>query len=223
MLGLETWEEIRARHKREKMQLVASLRDYKISDAASILQMREDTLRSFANYYGLSFVRKNARKNAAKTSRSANAKIPPPAGGQVRGRNIQDRPQPKRTQQPSTGAGGTAEIRGEFEEGRLHNMNIDKYQDLYRQAWIAQNKIDVKKNPLMEPKTTYSLEKAKNQGKLGGRPAGIALKTPKEQAEIRDLVVRGMKIGLTIKQTCELAQCSERMVRHIRAEMRNGS
>lgn len=102
-------------------------------------------------------------------------------------------------------------------------MNIDKYQDLYRQAWIAQNKIDVKKNPLMEPKTTYSLEKAKNQGKLGGRPAGIALKTPDEQAQIRDLVVRGMKIGLTIKQTCELAQCSERMVRHIRAEMRNGS
>jgi len=219
MWELETWEEIRARHTREKIQLVASLRDYKISDAASILQMREDTLRSFANYYGLSFVRKNARKNEAKTSRRASTKVSAPTGGQARSGDIQDRPQPKRTQQPSTSARGTASVRGKTKEGRLHNMTTEQYQDLYRKAWIAQNKIDVKKNPLMEPKTSYSLEKAKNQGKLGGRPAGIALKTPDEQAQIRDLVKRGIKIGLTIKQTCDLAQCSERMVRRIRAEL----
>ena len=53
---LETWQEIKARHVREKVELVSSLAtDYTITQAANILQMDYKTLVRFCDFYGITF------------------------------------------------------------------------------------------------------------------------------------------------------------------------
>jgi len=56
---LETWPEIKARHKREKIELLQSLcNEYTVSTAASILGSKEETIRSYAQNNGINFIRK---------------------------------------------------------------------------------------------------------------------------------------------------------------------
>jgi len=56
---LEFWAEIKARHKREKIQLLQSLcNEYTVSAAASILGSKEETIRSYAQNNGINFIRK---------------------------------------------------------------------------------------------------------------------------------------------------------------------
>lgn len=167
--------------------------------------MREDTLRSFAKYYGLSFVRKNGRANATKAKRPTLAKISAPTGGSTGSGNIQNRPQPERTQQPSTSEGGIAAIRKKIKEGRPQHMNAIQYQDLYRQAWEAQNKVDMKKNPMMEPKRTYDTKKSAALGASGGRPR------EGDSAE-QTMIRRAVRMGMSQKQIGELLGVSERTV-----------
>lgn len=63
---LETWPEIKARHKREKIELLQSLcNNYTVSVAACILNTKEQTLRSYACNNSINFMRKvyNDRTN----------------------------------------------------------------------------------------------------------------------------------------------------------------
>jgi len=56
---LETWPEIKARHKREKIELLQSLcNEYTVSTAASILGSKEETIRSYAQNNSINFIRK---------------------------------------------------------------------------------------------------------------------------------------------------------------------
>jgi len=69
---LETWQEIKARHVREKVELVSSLAtDYTITQASSILQMDYKTLVRFCDFYGIIFKqsqKQNNRVGCAKVS-----------------------------------------------------------------------------------------------------------------------------------------------------------
>lgn len=84
-------------------------------------------------------------------------------------------------------------------------MNAIQYQDLYRQAWEAQNKVDVKKNPLMEPKRTYDTKKSAVIGASGGRPR------EGDSAE-QTMIRRAVRMGMSQKQIGELLNVSERTV-----------
>lgn len=66
---LETWQEIKARHVREKVELVSSLAtDYTITQAANILQMDYKTLVRFCDFYGIIF--KHSQKQNNRVDRS---------------------------------------------------------------------------------------------------------------------------------------------------------
>ena len=53
---LETWPEIKARHKREKIQLVQSLsKNYTYSQAAKILDWEAKALVRFCHEHGINF------------------------------------------------------------------------------------------------------------------------------------------------------------------------
>lgn len=55
---METWREIKARHQREKIELVQSFAaNYTMKDAAKILRCDEAVLRRFAHYYDIKFLR----------------------------------------------------------------------------------------------------------------------------------------------------------------------
>jgi len=63
---LETWPEIKARHKREKIELLQSLcNHYTVDVAARILDTKQATLRTYAIDNGVKFIRKirNGRYN----------------------------------------------------------------------------------------------------------------------------------------------------------------
>jgi len=61
---LETWQEIKARHVREKVELVSSLAtDYTITQAANILQMDYKTLVRFCDFYGINFKKSQKQNN----------------------------------------------------------------------------------------------------------------------------------------------------------------
>ena len=56
---LETWPEIKARHKREKIELLQSLcNHYTVDVAARILDTKQATLRTYAIDNGVKFIRK---------------------------------------------------------------------------------------------------------------------------------------------------------------------
>ncbi len=55
---METWQEIKARHKREKIELVQSFAShYTIKDAAKILRCDERVLRRFAHHSNITFLK----------------------------------------------------------------------------------------------------------------------------------------------------------------------
>ena len=63
---LETWPEIKARHKREKIELLQSLcNHYTVDVAARILDTKQATIRTYAIDNGVKFIRKirNGRYN----------------------------------------------------------------------------------------------------------------------------------------------------------------
>ena len=56
---LETWPEIKARHKREKIELLQSLcNNYTVDVAARILNTKQATLRRYAIDHSVKFLRK---------------------------------------------------------------------------------------------------------------------------------------------------------------------
>jgi len=71
--GLETWPEIKARHKREKIQLVQCLsQDYTYAQASRILDWDTSSLVRFCYEYGIKFERSKKKGNneGSYTSRS---------------------------------------------------------------------------------------------------------------------------------------------------------
>ena len=52
---METWPEIQARHRREKLELISSLVDMDIKAAAKALSMNENQLRTYAWHNDISF------------------------------------------------------------------------------------------------------------------------------------------------------------------------
>ena len=55
---METWQEIKARHQREKIELVQTFAlHYTLKDTAKILRCNEPTLRRFAHHYDIKFLR----------------------------------------------------------------------------------------------------------------------------------------------------------------------
>ena len=55
---METWREIKARHQREKIELVQSFAShYTIKDPAKILKCNEPALRRFAHHYEIEFLK----------------------------------------------------------------------------------------------------------------------------------------------------------------------
>ena len=79
----------------------------------------------------------------------------------------------------------------------------ETYEDLYRKAWIKQNKIDCKRNPLVlnEDRRQKPLQEthelAKQNGMLGGRPKGVRTSKLTEPAKV---VNRLIKRGLTMRE-----------------------
>ena len=71
---LETWAEIKARHKREKIELLQSLcNSYTLDVAACILDTKQATLRRYAIDHGVKFIRKV--RNASGTYKAPNQDI----------------------------------------------------------------------------------------------------------------------------------------------------
>jgi hypothetical protein len=61
---METWPEIRDRHRREKFELISSLVDMDIKTAARVLGMNEDQLRTYAWHNDISFFSKTIGQTA---------------------------------------------------------------------------------------------------------------------------------------------------------------
>jgi len=209
-MKLETWEEIRARHVREKIELAQSLTEYTVKEAAAILQMSQDTLRPFANYYGINFKKVNKRQgNDNHTSGSAHAKIPAGSGGLVAGRTASKKPASKCTIQSGTGTLGTETVHGKTAGERP--SDLIRYEDAYREAWAALTKKDAKVNQMIRPPSSWSSSQARKQeyGRLGGRP----------QHKSREMIERAYKMGIKVDQIAAMCQCDKSTVRRVIREL----
>lgn len=211
-MKLETWEEIRARHVREKIELAQSLTEYTVKEAAEILQMSQDTLRPFANYYGINFKKVNRTRNEKSTnaSRSAHAEILEGSGGLVAGRTASKKPASERKTQSGTGKIGTETVHGEAKAERASNLT--QYEDAYREAWAALTKKDAKVNQMIRPPSSWSSSQARKQeyGRLGGRP----------QHKSREMIEKAYKMGIKVDQIAAMCQCDKSTVRRVIRELR---
>lgn len=209
-MKLETWEEIRARHVREKIELAQSLTEYTVKEAAAILQMSQDTLRPFANYYNINFKKVNKRHgNDNHTSGSAHAKIPAGSSGPVARRTASAEPASKREIQSGTGTLGTETVHGKAAGERP--SHITKFEDAYAAAWAALTKQDAKKNNMIRPPSSWSNSNPKKQeyGRLGGRP----------QHKSREMIEKAHKMGIKVDQIAAMCQCDKSTVRRVIKEL----
>lgn len=69
----------------------------------------------------------------------------------------------------------------------------ERYQDLYKKAWIAQNKLDYKANPNMTPKSFKDVSLSKRNGRNGAIAHQSTMKN-------RKLVERGLNVGMSPEQ-----------------------
>lgn len=101
----------------------------------------------------------------------------------------------------------------------MNQLQIDKYQDAYRMAWDAQNKIDAKINkmvivaPQPKPKIDYTdPEIARKNGKLGGRPKTGNNAPLTDKAKI---INNMLKHGLTAASIAGMLELTEKSVKDI--------
>ena len=88
-------------------------------------------------------------------------------------------------------------------------MNPQRYQDLYRKAWDAQNKLDYKVNANMRPKSFKNNKVSKNNGRKGAMAHQRTMKNKR-------LIERGLNLGMTPEQIAaftgiELADVQEKI------------
>ena len=76
-------------------------------------------------------------------------------------------------------------------------MNREAYEELYREAWVAQNKKDREDNPKLGPNTMYRDSKpAQENAKKGGRPKALT-----ERAKI---INRMLQKDMTLREIADI-------------------
>jgi len=98
-------------------------------------------------------------------------------------------------------------------------MNREAYEDLYREAWIKQNKIDRENNKkLREPAVNYQQQRI--NGLKGGRPTqrpeGHEPKNIKPLTDKAAVVNRMLLKGMKVREIGEILGVSHQSVSHIK-------
>lgn len=92
-------------------------------------------------------------------------------------------------------------------------MNREAYEDLYREAWIKQNKIDRENNKkLREPAVNYQQQRI--NGLKGGRPTQT--KNIKPLTDKAAVVNRMLLKGMKVREIGEILGVSHQSVSHIK-------
>ena len=98
-------------------------------------------------------------------------------------------------------------------------MNREAYEELYREAWIKQNKIDRENNKkLQAPAIDY--QKARENGLKGGRPSQRADVQPprniKPLSEKAAVVNRMLLKGMKVREIGQILGISHQSVSHMK-------
>lgn len=100
-------------------------------------------------------------------------------------------------------------------------MNREAYEDLYREAWIKQNKIDRENNKkLREPAVNYQQQRI--NGLKGGRPTqrpeGHEPKNIKPLSDKAAVVNRMLLKGMKVREIGEILGISHQSVSHMKKQ-----
>lgn len=100
-------------------------------------------------------------------------------------------------------------------------MNREAYEELYRAAWIKQNKIDRENNKkLREPAIDY--QQARANGLKGGRPSQRAeVQPPKNIKPLSDkaaVVNRMLLKGMKVREIGQILGVSHQSVSHMKKQ-----
>lgn len=100
-------------------------------------------------------------------------------------------------------------------------MNREAYEDLYREAWIKQNKIDRENNKkLREPAVNYQQQRI--NGLKGGRPTqrpeGHEPKNIKPLTDKAAVVNRMLLKGMKVREIGEILGISHQSVSHMKKQ-----
>lgn len=100
-------------------------------------------------------------------------------------------------------------------------MNREAYEELYRQKWLVQNKIDREVNKkLKEPPVNYKQQR--ENGLKGGRPRQKAYDPPRditvELSEKAKIVNRMLNKGMKLREVGEILGISHQAVSHIKQQ-----
>ena len=99
----------------------------------------------------------------------------------------------------------------------MSQIQIDKYQDAYRMAWDAQNKIDAKINkmvlaPGQQPRPQYDTETGRKHGKMGGRKKEQTVEKLTDRAKV---INNMLKHDLTAASIAGMLEMTEKSVKGI--------
>jgi len=100
----------------------------------------------------------------------------------------------------------------------MSQLEINEYQDAYRKAWDAQNKIDAQINKMViapghrSAPATGDLQVAKKNGSLGGRPKTGNNAPLTEKAKV---INNMLKHGLTAASIAGMLELTEKSVKGI--------
>jgi predicted transposase YdaD len=99
----------------------------------------------------------------------------------------------------------------------MNQLQIDKYQDAYRMAWDAQNKIDAKINKMVfasgqRPIQQYDTEIGRKYGKMGGRQKTQANVKLTDKAKV---INNMLKHNLTAASIAGMLELTEKSVKDI--------
>lgn len=94
-------------------------------------------------------------------------------------------------------------------------MNREAYEELYREAWIKQNKIDRENNKkLREPAVDY--QQARKNGLKGGRPSQPPEKNNKPLTDKAAVVNRMLLRGMKVREIGQILGISHQSVSHMK-------
>ena len=93
--------------------------------------------------------------------------------------------------------------------GRLPHMNREAYEELYREAWIAQNKKDREDNPKLSPNVMYRDPKqAQENAKKGGRPKALSDKAK--------MINRMLEKEMTLREIADILGVTHQAVMQVK-------
>jgi len=99
----------------------------------------------------------------------------------------------------------------------MSQQQINEYQDAYRKAWDAQNKIDAKINkmvlaPGQQPSSQYDTEAGRKHGKMGGRKKEQTVEKLTDRAKV---INNMLKHGLTTASIAGMLEVTTETVSNI--------